>query len=162
MKRSMDDYLGYATCVAIILICLLTGCATTSSTAKQPAPRAPLVETTDISHFITFKAPPMEGVEVFAIDTISGKEVMSLGTTPVRVLILRKKLKFINGRVADVFDLQPTANALTYGTGLTGGVEFQFKFRKFGFSDGMVLIKIPFLMGDFEKTLEIVMKGQSQ
>jgi len=164
MKRTIEDYLNFWTVIAISLIALLLpACATTGSNVKthpnkQLSLPQPTREIKDISHFVTFRAPP-DGVEVVAVDTVSGKEVASLGTTPVRVLILRKKLTFIDGRVADVSDIKPVVNALSYGSGITGGVEFQFKFRKFGFSDHMILERIPFLMGDSDKIIEIIMKN---
>jgi len=165
MKKTIEDYLNFVTVAAIILIALLLpACATTDPNVKthpgkQLALKQPVREMREISHFVTFKAPP-DGVEVIAVDTVSGKEVASLGTTPVRVLVLRKKLSFVDGKVADVLDIRPTANALSYGSGIMGGVEFQFKFRKYGFSDQMILEKIPFLMGDSDKVIEITMKRE--
>ena len=168
MKKTMEDYLNLATVIGIILIALLLpACAVTESSVKthpnqQLSLRQPVKEIKDISHFLTFRSPPEEKTEVWVVDTITGKEVESLGTTPVRILVLRKKLTFIDGKVADYFDIKPVGNALTYGNGLSGGVEFQFKFRKYGYSDGMVMVRIPFLMGDSEKTLDITMKGPGQ
>lgn len=153
--------------IALVLLFFLFGCATTESVQtniptkkypnKQLVLREPVKETREISHFITFKAPP-EGVEVVLVDTFSGKEA-PLGTTPIRIFVLTKKLFFIDGRVDAFSDLKPIGYALQYGNGagVTGGVEFQFKFRKFGFSDQMLVERIPFLMGDSDKVIEIKM-----
>lgn len=170
MKKSIEDYLNFGTIVLIIMIALLLpACATTESNVKtypnQQLPtstRQPVKEVREISHFITFKTPP--GAEVIIVDTFTGKEVMSLGTTPVRVLVLTKKLVFIDGRVDGFSDVKPISNALQYGNGfgngIMGGVEFQFKFRKFGFCNQMLIERIPYLMGDSDKVIEIVMKRE--
>jgi len=143
--------------IIILALVLVSGCATTG-TVQQTSTKLPeaIKKELDISHFITFKAPP-EGVEVIVVDTTTGKEAAALGTTPIRILILKKRLSFVDGNVVNVSEIKPIANAMSYGQDLNGGVQFQFKFRKSGFMDTMILVNIPYLMGDSEKVIEIKM-----
>ena len=146
----------------IVLTCLFfLGCASDEAIKKptQSPPKLPVVqvpstvvkpvvapvvkETKDVFHFVTFRSEP-SGAGIYVIDSQTGKEVGFLGTTPVRILLLKKKVE-IDGFYTNWTDITPNATglALTGKTGKVEQVEFQFKYKLQGFYDEIKIERLP-------------------
>ncbi len=115
--------------------------AKTTPVAKPtPPPIMNVKEVKNVSHYITFRTEPL-GAEVINIDLNTGKEVLSFGRTPTRILVLKKTLEI------DMYGVKCTnvlsnVNGLAYGKTMNEGVEYEFKFRLPGFYDEIKVERI--------------------
>jgi len=152
----------YMIMILIVFMCFLFGCAEEQQVIKKPATspnlmgdqkapavankpiiNKPIKEVKDIFHFMTFKSEP-SGAGVYVIDANTGKETQYLGTTPVRILMLKKRVE-IDGFYVVCTGVGPNAT----GLGLSGRdgkmeqIEFEFKFKLQGFNDDIKLERLP-------------------
>jgi hypothetical protein len=147
----------YMILIVVVFVCFLFGCAEEQQVVKKPATSPnlmgadqksppvikPAKEIKDVLHFMTFRTEPL-GAGIYVIDALTGKEVGYLGTTPIRILIMKKKVE-VDGFYANCTGLTPTVAGLTL-TGKSGKVEqieFQFKFRLHGFYDEIKIERLP-------------------
>jgi hypothetical protein len=131
--------------IALIILAFVFvfGCATEQETIKPATNpvtsvavvKLPQKEVKDVLHFVTFRSDP-PGAGIYVIDSQTGKEVGSLGTTPVRILLMKKKVE-IEGFYVNCTGINPNAAGLTLvgKTGKTEQIEFQFKYKLQGFYD---------------------------
>lgn len=138
--------------LGVVFALLVFGCATEQESIKPatnpvaPVSVAKLVaqkEVKDVLHFVTFKSEPM-GAGIYVIDSQTGKEVGFLGTTPVRILLMKKKVE-VEGFYINCTSITPNAAGITL-TGKGGKVdqiEFQFKYKLQGFYDDIKIERLP-------------------
>ena len=125
--------------IILSIMILLTGCAT----LKQKGPFK--TETLTTLHFITFKTNP-PGAGVLVIDLLNGRESAMLGTTPVKILILKKEVEIYSNGQKRLVNITPTfPGPITTGKNIAEGAEFQFKFRLQGYYDEMVVERVNLL-----------------
>jgi len=136
--------------ILIVFICFLFGCAEEQQVVKKPVPitpvksvSTPVKEIKDVLHFMTFRTEPL-GAGIYVIDQLTGKEVGYLGTTPTRILIMKKKVE-VEGFYANCTGLTPSVAGLTLmgKSGKVEQIEFQFKFRLHGFYDEIKIERLP-------------------
>jgi len=96
-----------------------------------------------VLHFITFRSEPL-GAGIYVIDQLTGKEVGYLGTTPTRILIMKKKVE-VEGFSVNCTGITPSVAGLTLvgKSGKVEQIEFQFKFRLHGFYDDIKIERLP-------------------
>jgi hypothetical protein len=135
--------------IGLAVTCLfLFGCAEEQQVVKKPTSSIPIVakpakEVKDVLHFITFRSEPL-GAGIYVIDSLTGKEVGYLGTTPTRILIMKKKVE-VEGFSVNCTGITPNAAGLTLvgKSGKVEQIEFQFKFRLHGFYDEIKIERLP-------------------
>jgi hypothetical protein len=122
--------------------------------AVKPTAVVNVKEVKDVYHYITFRTEPL-GAEIINIDTQTGKEVISFGKTPTRILVLKKKVE-VDMYGVNCTNVQTNANGTAYGKTKNEGVEYQFKFRLAGYYDEIKIERISFSStNDSDLTLNI-------
>ena len=141
-KETCDMFRFFLGVVFVFFLLLVFGCATEQEVVKNPQ-KVFTKEVKDVLHFVTFKSEP-PGAGIYVIDTLTGKEVGYLGTTPTRLLLLKKRIE-IEGPLISCPSIAPNAQGITL-TGKSGKVEqleFQFKFKLQGFYDELKIERLP-------------------
>lgn len=168
--------------IALTLVMLITGCASEEAMVKKEAdlkippkqekqikeapkpkvvaqthPGATLVipkEEREVFNFILFKSDP-PGAGIYVIDTASGKEANYLGTTPVRILVMKRKIETDGLRLITCTGISANVTGLPLAgkSGKIDYIEYQFKFRMQGYYDEIKIEKVPLNTDTVEATL---------
>lgn len=151
--------------ISVLILLSIFGCAAErevvkTDLAKVATAQAPKIRTEirNVSHFVVFRSDP-SGAEVIVVDSKTGAEAQNLGKTPVKILIMSKKVEidFNSGKIVNISDVVANIMGLPYGSAKVEGAEFQFKFRLQGCSDEMWIERVSLFSGDSEGRVNINM-----
>jgi hypothetical protein len=125
----------------VVIMLMLFSCANDPA-IKLAKPKT--IQPYDVSatHWVTFTSDPTQA-EIWVIDAKNGKEVQSLGKTPIRIWLVTNKV-IVTGTDAKLKEIN-TCNimGITYGSKQMEGIEFEFKIRSPAYADELKIVRIP-------------------